>query len=256
MIHSIAERNDIEYICPHHEQAGAMAADAYSRINGNLGCAIATSGPGATNLLTGVAGAWFDSIPVLYLTGQVARFRFKGNTGVRQMGFQETDIVSMVKSITKYAVLVTKVEDLIPELEKAVVIAKTGRPGPVLVDIPDDLQREIISSDILKQIKPIFIEKSNIKQPNQNDLDQCLAMINDAKRPVIVLGAGIRLANVVNEVFELINHLGIPVCPSWAAADIIPADSLFFAGTFGTHGTRAGNFVIQNADLVLAIEHV
>jgi len=253
MIHSIAERKDIKYICPHHEQAGAMAADAYSRINGNMGCAIATSGPGATNLLTGIAGAWFDSVPVLYLTGQVARFRFKGDTGVRQMGFQETDIVSMAKTITKYAVLITKAEDLIPELEKAVRIAKSGRPGPVLVDIPDDLQREMISTDLLKSIKPVFIEKSAVKKPNQSDVDQCLVMINDAKRPVIVLGAGVRLANVVNEVSKLIDHLGVPVCPSWAAADIIPADSLFLAGSFGTHGTRTGNFVIQNADLVLAI---
>lgn len=253
MIHSIAEHKDIKYICPHHEQAGAMAADAYSRINGNIGCAIATSGPGATNLLTGIAGAWFDSIPVLYLTGQVARFRFKGKTGIRQMGFQETDIISMAKSITKYAVLITKAEDLIPELEKAIKIAKSGRPGPVLVDIPDDLQREMVSQDLINYNKPIFIKKSDGKKPYQKDIDNCLLMIKKAKRPVIVIGSGVRLANAIDEVVDLIDYLKIPVCPSWAAADIIPADSPYFGGTFGTHGTRAGNFVIQNADLILAI---
>ena len=144
MIKSISDCDGIEYVCPHHEQAAAMAADAYSRVTGNIGCALATSGPGATNLLTGIACAWFDSVPVIYLTGQVTRFRFKGNTGVRQMGFQETDIVSMAKPITKFATLVERAEDLRTVLDKAVSIARSGRPGPVLIDIPDDLQREMI----------------------------------------------------------------------------------------------------------------
>jgi acetolactate synthase-1/2/3 large subunit len=251
MIHSIAEHPDIDYVCPHHEQAGAMAADAYSRVTGNLGCAIATSGPGATNLITGIACSWFDSVPTLYLTGQVARFRFKGDTGVRQMGFQETDIVSMVRPITKYAALVTDVGDLRRQLEKAIYIARTGRPGPVLLDIPDDLQREFVDPAGLPGFEPD--DESPPPQPSAADIDRILALLRSAKRPVLVVGWGVRLARAVTETIELINQLNMPVCPSWAAADLFASDHPLLAGTFGTHGTRAGNFAVQNADLVLCI---
>ncbi|MEQ9111062.1 MAG: thiamine pyrophosphate-binding protein [Rhodospirillaceae bacterium] len=251
MIHSIAERDDIDFICPHHEQAGAMAADVYSRVSGNIGCALATSGPGATNMITGIAGAWFDSVPVLYLTGQVARFRFKGDTGVRQMGFQETDIVSMVASITKYVAQIMKAEDLRYELEKAVYIAKSGRPGPVLVDIPDDLQREMIDPSTLRGFTPKTVVQNS--GPSAGVITQVLDMIKAAKRPVIVLGFGVRLSGAQETALKLIERLGIPVCPSWAAADMIPGSHPLLAGTFGTHGSRTGNFAVQNADLVLSI---
>ena len=130
LIDSIARNGGINYICPQHEQAGAMAADAYSRATGNLGVAIATSGPGATNLITGIACSYFDSVPVLYITGQVTTFRLKGDSGVRQMGFQETEIVDMVKPITKYAIMIRDPRQIRYELERAVYIAKSGRPGP------------------------------------------------------------------------------------------------------------------------------
>jgi len=251
MIHSIAERPDVQYICPHHEQAGAMAADAYARVTEQLGCAIATSGPGATNLITGIACAWFDSVPALYLTGQVARFRFKGDTGVRQMGFQETDIVSMVKPITKYAVLVTEARDLRYELEKAVHIAKSGRPGPVLVDIPDDLQREMVDPSMLRGFSTN--DEAGALVPDDADIASVLDMLRAAGRPVLVVGAGVRRAGATAELMRLVNRLGVPVCPSWAAADMIPATHPLLGGTFGTHGVRAGNFSVQNADFVLAI---
>ncbi len=252
MIHSIAERNDIDFVCPQHEQGGAMAADAYARVSGGLGCAIATSGPGATNLITGISCAWFDSVPVLYLTGQVARFRFKGDTGVRQMGFQETDIVAMVKPITKYAVLVTKAADLRYELEKAVHIARSGRQGPVLVDIPDDLQREMIDPDGLRSYRPEAAAAAP-KTPSAGEIQRCRELIRKAERPVAVLGFGVRLSGAHQAALELVETLGIPICPSWAAADMIPGDHPLLAGTFGTHGTRVGNFTVQNADLILAI---
>ena len=140
IIHGIADTDGIDYICPQHEQAAGFAADAYARIRG-IGCALSTSGPGATNLITAIGCSYYDSIPVLYLTGQVVTFRMTGNSGVRQMGFQETPIVDMVKPITKYAVMPMTQEAVLPELRKAVRIAKEGRPGPVLVDIPDDIQR-------------------------------------------------------------------------------------------------------------------
>src|SRR4029077_13698723 len=141
LIHSIAETPRTRYVCPQHEQAEGTAADGYARVSGGLGCAVATSGPGATNLITGICCSYYDSVPVLYLTGQVATFRAKGDTGVRQIGFQETEIVDICRTITKYAGLVKAPYRVRYELQKAVAIAKSGRPGPVLVDIPDDLQR-------------------------------------------------------------------------------------------------------------------
>ena len=252
MIHSIAERPDVEFVCPHHEQAGAMAADAYARISGGLGCAVATSGPGATNMITGIAGAWFDSVPVLYLTGQVARFRFKGETGVRQMGFQETDIVNMVGPITKYVAQVMQADDLRYELEKAVHIARSGRPGPVLVDIPDDLQREMIDPAVLRSYVPA-VEATTKKVALASQISRARELIRAAQRPVLVLGFGVRRAGAHRAALQLIDKLGMPVCPSWAAADMITGDHALLAGTFGTHGSRVGNFTVQNADLILAI---
>lgn len=140
LIHSIAECEGIDYICPHHEQSVGFAADAYARLCG-LGCAIATSGPGATNLITPVATSYYDSVPVLYITGQVTTGRMTGSSGVRQTGFQETPIVDMVRPVTKFAETLMQPERIVEMLRTAVTLAKEGRPGPVLVDIPDDLQR-------------------------------------------------------------------------------------------------------------------
>jgi acetolactate synthase-1/2/3 large subunit len=140
LIHSIAECEGIDYVCPHHEQSAGFAADAYARLCG-VGCAIATSGPGATNLITPIGTSYYDSIPVLYITGQVTTGRMTGSSGVRQTGFQETPIVGMVKDVTKYAVTVMQPERILEELAAALTMAREGRPGPVLVDIPDDLQR-------------------------------------------------------------------------------------------------------------------
>lgn len=254
MIKSIGDCDGIEYVCPHHEQAAAMAADAYSRVTGNIGCALATSGPGATNLLTGIACAWFDSVPVIYLTGQVTRFRFKGNTGVRQMGFQETDIVSMAKPITKYATLVERAEDLRTVLDKAVLIARSGRPGPVLIDIPDDLQREMVDPTVLNSgVRGAVSNKNTSQKPKIADVNKTIKLLQASKRPVMIIGQGVRLAGAVEDVKVLAKRLQIPVCPSWAAADIFTEDTGLLGGTFGTHGTRAGNFAVQNADFILSI---
>ena len=143
LIHSIAETDGIDYICPHHEQAAGFAADAYARVCG-LGCAVATSGPGATNLITPIAASYYDSVPVLYITGQVTTGRMRGSSGVRQMGFQETPIVEMVRPVTKFAETLMQPERIIDLLSTAVDRARSGRPGPALVDIPDDLQRAAV----------------------------------------------------------------------------------------------------------------
>ena len=152
IIHSLAENPKIDYVCMHHEQGCSMAADGYSRVSDHPGVALATSGPGATNLITGIACSWFDSIPNIFITGQVTRFRMRGNLNVRQIGFQETDIISMVKTITKYSTQILNVKNLKKELDKCFYFANEGRPGPVLIDIPDDIQRQELDSNLLKSL--------------------------------------------------------------------------------------------------------
>ncbi len=252
LLHSIAEHPEIAHICPHHEQAGAMAADAYARVNGNLGCAIGTSGPGATNMITGIAGAWFDSVPCLYITGQVTTFRMKGDTGVRQLGFQETEIIPMVEPITKYAVQIKDRMDIRYELEKAVHIAKSGRPGPVVIDIPDDLQREDVDVSALMGFAPEGGATARDEAP-PHEIEQVVAMLREAERPVVIAGWGIRLAGAQKQLLGVLDILGVPVLTSWAARDMIASDHPQLVGTLGTHGVRAGNFAVQNCDLVLSI---
>jgi acetolactate synthase-1/2/3 large subunit len=251
LIDSIARHPDIDYVCPQHEQAAAMAADAYSRVTGNLGVAISTSGPGATNLITGVCCAYYDSVPVLYITGQVATFRLRRGTGVRQMGFQETEVVEMFKPVTKYAVRLDDPGRIRYELEKALYIARSGRPGPVVIDLPDNLQREQIDPEALEAFQPEAADDppSNLSE----QIDACVELLQRAHRPVVILGWGIRLAKAEKEAREFVHQLGFPVLPTWAMLDLLPAAHPAVVGTFGSHGTRYANFAVQNSDLVLAV---
>jgi acetolactate synthase-1/2/3 large subunit len=251
LLHSLHHHSEITPICTHHEQAAAMAADGYARATGGMGCAIGTSGPGATNMITGIAGAWFDSIPVIYITGQVTTFRLKGDTGVRQYGFQETEILPMVKPITKYSVQLSDPLEIRVELEKAVYIARQGRPGPVLIDLPDDLQRTMIDVAALKSFT--HSDQFFMKKPTNEQMTHVIDMLKDAKRPVMVWGNGIRLSGAEVLARRLAECWQIPVLTSWGARDMLPSHHNLNVGTFGTHGTRAGNFVMQNADFVLAI---
>ena len=251
LIHSIAETEGTEFVCPQHEQAGAMAADGYARVTGGLGCAVATSGPGATNLITGICSSYYDSVPVLYLTGQVATFRSKGTTGVRQIGFQETDTVSICRTITKYAVLLTDPYRIRYELQKAISIARAGRPGPVLVDVPDDLQRMDI--DPAKLIDYPQTETERLPQILPGVIDECLAALKKAERPVLIFGWGVHLAHAENEARALARAINAPVAMTWAALDLLPADDPLAVGGFGTHGVRFANFAVQNADVILSI---
>ncbi|NQT66883.1 MAG: thiamine pyrophosphate-binding protein [Actinobacteria bacterium] len=251
LIDSIAKNLKIKYICTQHEQSAAMAADAYARVSNNLGAAIATSGPGATNLITGICCAYYDSIPVIYITGQVATFRLKKDLKVRQLGFQETDIVSMCNSITKYSVLITDPRDIRYELEKAVYIAKTGRPGPVLIDIPDNIQREIIEPEKLKAFLPMLVKKNT--NGLKKDIDRCLRLISNAKRPVVILGAGVKLSGAEKLAVKFIEKLKFPVSLTWAAMDMFPNDYSLLVGGFGLNGQRYGNYTVQNSDLIISI---
>ena len=250
LIDSIAKNPKMEYVCPQHEQAGAMMADAYARVTGKIGLAISTSGPGATNMLTGACCAYYDSVPVLYITGQVTTFRLKRDMGIRQLGFQETDVVDIFKPVMKYAVRVDEANQIQYELEKACHIATSGRPGPVLIDLPDNLQRENIDIGRLKKFSP---EHDAPQTGLDQQIDRCIELIHSSRRPVLILGWGVRLSKAESEIDAVIERLGMPVLPTWAVKDFLPNDHPLLIGPFGTHGTRYGNFAVQNADLVLSI---
>jgi acetolactate synthase-1/2/3 large subunit len=220
-------------------------------VSGGLGCAVATSGPGATNLITGICSSYYDSVPVLYLTGQVATFRAKGDTGVRQIGFQETDTVDICKSITKYAVTIRDPYGIRYELQKAVAIARSGRPGPVLVDIPDDLQRTDIDPAKLIEYHPGAVSPQE-GIPEETML-ACMEAVQNSRRPVLIYGWGIHLAKAEAEARELARLLGVPVAMTWAALDLFAHDDPLAIGGFGTHGVRYANFAVQNADLIISI---
>jgi len=247
LVDSISKNPAIDYVCNNHEQACAMAADGYARVSENIGVAMSTSGPGATNLITGIAGAYYDSVPVLYITGQVTTGRLKGDSGVRQVGFQETETVEMCKPITKYATMIRDAKDIRYELEKAVFLAKDGRKGPVLIDLPDDLQRSDIDVDTLVGFTPPVIETSLL------DIFGCFELIREAKKPIVVLGNGARLSGSIDYTKKFLEHLGFPVLQTWAVQDVFPFNHPLHAGSFGQHGSKYGNIAIQNADLLLVL---
>ena len=250
LIHSLADNENIQYICNHNEQASAMAADGYSRVSGNIGVAIATSGPGATNLITGICCSYYDSVPTLFITGQVSTSRMKGDTGVRQVGFQETPIVDVVKSITKYAYTIKHPSEIKYQIQKALHIARSGRPGPVLIDIPDDLQRANIESSLLKNFQPdIEQEKGKLTDTILN----VMSMIKKSKRPVIIAGWGVHLSKTQSDFIKFAEDLNLPIALTWGAADLISFDHELYIGTFGTHGNRHANFAVQNADLIISL---
>lgn len=251
MFDSIDRHPALKIVSMTHEQCAAIAADGYARASGRLGVAVTTSGPGATNLLTGTCCSYYDSIPTLMLTGQVSTHRLKGTCKVRQLGFQETDIVPIFASVTKYAAQLTDAAEIRFLLEKAFYIAFEGRPGPVLIDIPDDLQRaEIEPTQLVGFIPP---DQPDTVDPLAGDIRRLLEIIQNSTRPVLVLGGGLKTPTVGPVLQECIDRLGIPVLVSWAGLDLIAADHPLRIGTFGVYGSRAGNFAVQNADLVIAL---
>ena len=251
MFDSIDRRPDMDIISMTHEQCAAMAADGYARASGKMGVAVCTSGPGATNLLTGTCCSYYDSIPTLMITGQVSTHRLKRGRLVRQLGFQETDVLSIFGSITKYAVQIKAADDIKYVLEKAFHIAFEGRPGPVLIDIPDNLQRtEIEPSQLKGYKKPSRIVKTEVLK---NEVEELLKKISLAKRPVLILGGGLKTPDLGLDLERVLKTLGIPALVTWAGLDLIESDNPLRIGTFGVYGSRAGNFAVQNADLVIAL---
>ena len=253
LVDSLGRCKEIEYICNHHEQACAIAAEAYARVTNNLGVALVTTGPGGTNAITGVAGAWLDSTPCLFISGQVKRDDLMGNIGVRQLGSQEIDIISLVKPITKYAITITDPADIRFHLEKAVYLAKSGRPGPVWIDIPLDVQAISIEPETLDSFDPKKIAVHVDKDSLVKQVSMVIDLINQAERPVILAGNGIRLAGAEKEFLDLVNQLNIPVLTTWLGIDLIPESHRLFIGRPGSIAPRGANFTLQNSDCLIII---
>ena len=254
LVDSFRKVKGITYICNQHEQASAMAAESYSRLTKNIGVAMATSGPGATNLITGICCAWFDSIPNLYITGQVNTNESKGNTKVRQVGFQETDIVNIIKPITKLAIQVTDPKKIKYYLDKSFYIAKSGRPGPVLLDIPMNIQQAEINP---AKLQVFAVPKEYSVRDNavvlKKKVSIAFKLIVKARRPVIVVGGGVKLANAQKEVKEFIKKTGFPTVTSWSGFDVVPFNHPLLVGQYGVYGNRGANFAVQNSDLIISI---
>jgi acetolactate synthase-1/2/3 large subunit len=262
---SIGKEPRIQYVCNHHEQASAMAAEAYARISGQPGVVNVTTGPGGINALNGVFGAWTDSIPMLVISGQVKRetcMRAQGITGLRQLGDQEADIIAMAGNITKYAVMIDDPLSIRYHLERAWHLAQSGRPGPCWLDIPVDVQAAPIDPANLRAYDPAADEPAQDKPP-RDKVDgapsrlksyccEVLHRISNAKRPVILAGSGVRSAHAVAEFDELFHRLCVPVTTAWTH-DLIASDDPLFCGRQGTIGDRAGNFTVQNADVLLIL---
>jgi len=237
----------IDYICMHHEQALTMAAEAYARITGRPSVCIVTTGPGGINALNGVAGAWLDSIPMIVISGQVRLPMMRTGT-LRQMGDQELPIVDIVKPITKMAEVVTKVEDVAYLLAKAENVSKTGRPGPVWLDIPMDIQ----GAEYPNQVH-IIVSKEYYEDPVDSNLENIVRRIDAAKRPVIIAGNGIRLSHAYTTFLRFLEKTKIPVALSFDAKDLLSTDHPQNLGIFGTIGQQKTNDIIQEADLLLIL---
>lgn len=255
LLDSMHGRTDIRCISVRHEQAAAFAAEGVARYTGNLGVAMATSGPGATNLITGIGSAFFDSAPCLYITGQVNTYEYKYDRPVRQIGFQETDIVSIVRPIVKYTALVDDPLRIRYELEKATHLARAGRPGPVLLDIPMNVQRAEIDPDTLLPFygSPEHKDTAETPSPSKEDLQETMELLVAARRPVVLAGGGSRLAGASGALERLADRCGVPVTVTLMGLDAISHDHPSFCGMVGAYGNRYSNLVVANADFLLIV---
>ena len=252
VVDEFSRNKNIKYKCVAHEQAAAMMADAYSRVGKGLGATMVTSGPGAQNLVTGIACSWFDSIPVIHISGQVNSFELSSShistKKVRQVGFQETDFVSIVKPITKFAYQLKNPNEIKYVLEKAFYLANEGRPGPVLIDIPMDFQRSKIN---LKKLQSFKSPKKKNRKIILNNIYKVKDLLNKSIRPILVVGGGIRISKSINELEKFLKKIDVPIVTTWSGLDTIDYNNKNYIGCIGVYGSRAANFAVQNSDLVL-----
>ena len=250
----LACNKNLKVTCFHHEQAAAMAMDAYSRITGNFAVGYFTTGPGATNAITGCAGAWLDSVPCLFISGQSKRKENVYNSyidGLRQIGVQEINIIPIINTITKYSAMINHPEDIRLHLERAVYLAKSGRPGPVWLDIPLDVQGAIIETDTLSDYTPPRNFSSEKK--DEELYTKLIFLLKESKRPVILAGQGVRISGAIPSLLLFARTQNIPIVTTYLGIDIIDSTHPNYVGRIGIKGDRAGNFAVQNSDLLIVI---
>jgi acetolactate synthase I/II/III large subunit len=254
VVDSFSRNKKINYIDCGHEQSAAMMADAYSRMGPKFSATMVTSGPGATNLLTGIACSWFDSIPGIHICGQVNSHEISGavksTKKVRQVGFQETDIVSMAKSITKFAYRIKSEKEIPYILDKAFQISTTGRPGPVLIDIPMNFQRKTLDTKFLKNF---VVQNKNKKFGINKKINLVYSLLQKSKRPIFILGGGVELSNSKNKLNKLFAKYKVPYVTTWSGKDCCYHGQKNYVGSIGVYGSRAANFAVQNSDFILNI---
>ena len=252
---SFGHKKGLTCIYNHHEQACAIAAEGYARLSGKVALVCVTSGPGGTNAITGVVGGWQDSIPMFVISGQVKRETTTWSTDVllRQLGDQEFQITESVRNMTKYSVMVTEPKDIRYHLKRAWYLCNNGRKGPVWLDIPIDVQAAMVDTDEMRDYDPS--EDINKQKPvyDKAITSKIITKIREAKRPVLLVGTGVRLAGALKELLETIDVLKIPVVTAWNAHDLLADDNPYYCGRPGSVGTRGGNFVVQNSDLLLVL---
>ena len=252
---SVGKESRLQYVACLHEQAAAVAADAYAQYTRNLGVALVTTGPGSTNAITGVAGSWVESVPVLMLSGQVKTADIKPSADMRMLGFQEVDITAIVSPVTKYAVTVRDPAAIRYHLEKAVFLARHGRPGPVWINVPLDIQAQTIEPARLKGFSAAEIEADTERHGEglTHDVARSLELLSHSQRPVIMAGCGIKLGQAESAFLRLVEKLGVPVLTTWKACDLLPDAHPSFFGRPGVLAQRGANFIQQNSDYILAL---
>jgi len=249
LLDTLHRTDGISYVPMRHEQNAAFAADGYARASGRLGVAATMSGPGATNLVTGIADAFFDSVPVLFLTSQVTTGTYKFDRPVRQLGYQEADIVSIGRPITKYAMMARTGDEMVVMLRKSISIARSGRPGPVLLDIPSDVQRYEVTAGELAT-GPVL---GNDPVASDTEVKASLDLISSANRPIVLVGGGVRTSGASALLMEFVNRLQVPVVVSLMGKDVFPHHHPLFVGFLGSYGNRYANIALANCDLVIAL---
>ena len=250
---SLGHCQGLDFVCNLHEQAAAVAAEAYARVTNNLGVALVTSGPGGTNAVTGVLAAWLDSTPCLFLSGQVKRSDLKGNSGLRMLGNQEVDIVAIVSQITKYAVTITDPTTIRFHLEKAFHLARAPRGGPVWLDVPLDVQAAMIEPDNQPGYVPPPCTDPGERSMITHAVSRTLDMLLEAERPVVLAGNGVRLASGLADLHRFVERFQIPLLTTRLGADLVPYDHPLSFGMPGAVASRGANFTLQNSDFLLAI---
>lgn len=253
---AIGKNKAISYFCNHHEQACAIAAEGYARVAEKLAVVFVTTGPGGLNTLTGVMGQWTDSVPVLYISGQVkyeTTIDSCRSVGLRQLGDQEVDIISVVKPLTKYAEMVKDPKEIQRMMHQAITMATTGRPGPVWLDVPLNVQGSLIDEAELQPVNLNVEEKLYDVDAMHLEIHEVAKLLSDAQRPVIVAGNGVRISNAVATLLEFAEKNSIPLLTSFLGCDTVPTAHACFVGRIGTIGNRPGNFCLQNADFVLTL---